>query len=276
MLNKEDYLKKIFEEVEMPLVEVLATMERHGVAIDEAALAESSKVFEADIAVLEEKIYALAGTTFNIASPKQLGEVLFDKLKLVKEAKKTKTGQYATGEEVLSKLAGEHEIVRDILEIRELQKLKSTYIDALPALLSPIDHRKAQFHQSEPPKHPHQNGQWQRDSQGFYSFFTRKCDCICRLLTDRASPHGGFQRRRNHARSLREGAGHPRRHRCQNLQSSRRGRTARYASYGQNRQFLHSLWKLRLQPLGAAGHVGIGSQRVDRCVLQGVCSSKEV
>jgi DNA polymerase-1 len=141
MLHKEDKLKKIFEEVEMPLVEVLATMERNGVAIDEAALAESSKAFEADIAVLEEKIYTLAGTTFNIASPKQLGEVLFDKLKLVKDAKKTKTGQYATGEEVLSKLAGEHEIVRHILEIRELQKLKSTYIDALPALLSPIDRK---------------------------------------------------------------------------------------------------------------------------------------
>lgn len=136
---KEKHLEKLFYEVETPLVQVLAQMERNGVSIDVAALQESSASLEAEIKILEQEIYKKAGREFNIASPKQLGEVLFDELKIIKNPKKTKTGQYATGEEILSKLAEEHEIVADILEIRELQKLKSTYVDALPALLSPID-----------------------------------------------------------------------------------------------------------------------------------------
>jgi len=133
------HVEKLFYEVETPLVEVLATIERNGVKFDTKALKESSELLEKEILVLEEKIYTQAGRKFNIASPKQLGEVLFDEMKLVKNAKKTKTGQYATGEEILSKLAEEHPIVVDILEIRELQKLKSTYIDALPELVSTID-----------------------------------------------------------------------------------------------------------------------------------------
>lgn len=128
-------LKKLFYDIEMPLIEVLAQMEKEGIRIDINALAESSKELEQGIKILEEEIYRQAGEKFNIASPKQLGEVLFDKMKLLKDAKKTKTGQYATGEEVLSKLAGEHKIAQDLLEIRELQKLKSTYIDALPLLV---------------------------------------------------------------------------------------------------------------------------------------------
>lgn len=131
--------EKLFYEVETPLIHVLYTMERNGVKIDTQALQESSETLQREIQLLEQEIYKQAGREFNIASPKQLGEVLFEELKLMKNPKKTKTGQYATGEEILGKLAEEHPIVANILEIRELQKLKSTYIDALPQLISPID-----------------------------------------------------------------------------------------------------------------------------------------
>ena len=116
-------------------------MEREGVKIDVKALNDFSVLLGTDIGVIEKKIHEAAGVNFNIASPKQMGDVLFEKLKLDPKAKKTKTGQYATGEEILSKLAFEHEIIRDILEYREMQKLKSTYVDALPTLIYPIDGR---------------------------------------------------------------------------------------------------------------------------------------
>jgi DNA polymerase I len=132
---------KLFTDVEMPLVEVLATMELEGVRIDPKALNELSAVLEGDLRKLEEEVFELAGERFNIGSPKQLGDILFDKMKLDPKAKKTKTGQYATGEEVLSLLEDTHEIARKILDFRELQKLKSTYIDALPKLAHPRDGR---------------------------------------------------------------------------------------------------------------------------------------
>lgn len=138
---KENNLEKLFEEVENPLIEVLADMEHAGVKIDVEALKDFSAELGKEILVSEKKIYEQAGVHFNIASPKQLGDVLFEKLKLDPKAKKTKTGQYATGEEILSKLAYEHKIANDILDYRELQKLKSTYVDALPALISKIDNR---------------------------------------------------------------------------------------------------------------------------------------
>ena len=112
-------------------------MEFEGVKVDEQFLNEYSKVLEADIKVSEERVFEKAGVRFNLASPKQLGEVLFDILKIDPKAKKTKTGQYATGEDVLAKLAAKHKIVDDILNFRELSKLKSTYVDALPAILNP-------------------------------------------------------------------------------------------------------------------------------------------
>ncbi|WP_395805549.1 DNA polymerase I, partial [Daejeonella sp.] len=127
---------KLAEEIENPLVYVLADIEREGVKIDQNALAEISKTLEIDLRQLEQSIYEKAGVKFNIASPKQLGEVLFDKLKLDPSAKKTKTGQYQTGEDVLSKLANKSDIVADILDFRQLQKLKSTYVDALPQLIN--------------------------------------------------------------------------------------------------------------------------------------------
>ncbi|CAG4997844.1 DNA polymerase I [Dyadobacter sp. CECT 9275] len=129
--------QKLFETVEMPLVQVLSDMESTGVRIDSNALAEMSRLLENDMRVTESQIFEAAGTSFNISSPKQLGEVLFDKMKLIAKPKKTKTGQYATGEDILSELENDHEIARKILDFRELQKLKSTYVDALPTLVSP-------------------------------------------------------------------------------------------------------------------------------------------
>ena len=136
---KENGLEKLFYEIEMPLVTVLSIMEENGVKIDSQNLHNISEEFGQHIRELEERIYDMAGVKFNIASPKQLGEVLFEKLQLDAKAKKTKTGQYATGEEVLQKLAGKHPIINAILDYRSYTKLKSTYLDALPALISPKD-----------------------------------------------------------------------------------------------------------------------------------------
>src|SRR5690606_11468786 len=124
-------------QVEFPLVYTLAEIEKNGVKIDVDTLKLFSESLEKDIAALESSIYDKAGVKFNIASPKQLGEVLFDKLQLDPKAKKTKTGQYKTGEDVLLALANKSDIVQDILDFRQYQKLKSTYVDALPTLINP-------------------------------------------------------------------------------------------------------------------------------------------
>lgn len=128
---------ELAQKVEFPLLKVLADVERNGVKVDVDTLKQFSKEIEKDVKVLEQQIYEKAGVTFNIASPKQLGEVLFDKLQLDPKAKKTKTGQYKTGEDVLLALANKSDIVQDILDFRQLQKLKSTYVDALPNLINP-------------------------------------------------------------------------------------------------------------------------------------------
>jgi DNA polymerase-1 len=128
---------KLAQDIENPLIYVLADIEHEGVKIDQNALVEFSKTLEIDIRAFESTIYEKAGVKFNIASPKQLGEVLFDKLQLDPQAKKTKTGQYQTGEDVLLRLANKSDIVADILDFRQLQKLKSTYVDALPQMINP-------------------------------------------------------------------------------------------------------------------------------------------
>ncbi len=127
----------LFKEVELPLVKVLTAMECEGINIDSSFLAELSKELTVDIADLEKSIFETAGETFNLASPKQLGPILFEKLKLVDKPKKTKTGQYSTAEDVLSYLAKEHAIVAEILDWRSLKKLQNTYVDALPKELNP-------------------------------------------------------------------------------------------------------------------------------------------
>jgi DNA polymerase-1 len=136
-LLKSKEVEKVFSEVENPLVKVLADMEYEGIRVDIDFLADYSKQLEKEAKTAEESVYKQAGVRFNLASPKQLGEVLFDKLKLDPSAKKTKTGQYQTGEDVLLKLAVKgHQIVDDILAFRELTKIKSTYVDALPQLIN--------------------------------------------------------------------------------------------------------------------------------------------
>jgi DNA polymerase-1 len=128
---------RLATDIENPLIYALADIEFEGVRIDHETLKEFSKELETDIAKLEKIVYEKAGVRFNIASPKQLGEVLFEKLLLDPKAKKTKTGQYQTGEDVLMGLAAKSDIVRDILDFRQLQKLKSTYVDALPLMVNP-------------------------------------------------------------------------------------------------------------------------------------------
>ena len=141
--------ENLFYQIEMPLMPVLADMEMNGVCLDTASLAETSKQLTTRMNEIEQRIYELAGQSFNIASPKQVGEILFDKLKIVEKAKKTKTGQYVTSEEVLQQLRNKHEIVADILEHRGLKKLIGTYIDALPKLINPrTGHIHTSFNQT--------------------------------------------------------------------------------------------------------------------------------
>ncbi len=146
---KEAGVEDLFYNIEMPLVPVLASMEMSGVCIDTDSLQETSKIFTNRMNELEERIYTLAGERFNIASPKQVGDILFGKMKIVEKPKKTKTGQYVTNEETLQALRGKSEIIADILEHRGLKKLLGTYVDALPKLINPkTGHIHTSFNQT--------------------------------------------------------------------------------------------------------------------------------
>jgi DNA polymerase-1 len=138
---EQNNLTKLYTDIEIPLLRVLAAMELEGIKLDDVFLNSLAEALTTDIQKLEDTIYKEANIEFNLASPKQLGDVLFEHLKLVDKAKKTKTGQYATGEEILSKLAAEHQIVQDILDWRSLVKLKNTYVDALPKEVNPVTGR---------------------------------------------------------------------------------------------------------------------------------------
>jgi len=137
-ISKNNFTELLYD-IELPLVNVLADMEEAGVRLDTAALKQSSIGLTQYLQEIEKSVYELAGTEFNISSPKMVGEVLFDRLKIVEKSKKTKTGQYTTGEDVLENLKSKHPVVEKILEYRKIKKLLSTYIDALPTLISPID-----------------------------------------------------------------------------------------------------------------------------------------
>jgi DNA polymerase-1 len=134
---KKNLAETLFYDIEMPLVPVLVELETNGVLLDTAALQQSSEHFTATMKQMESEIFQLAGTEFNVSSPKQVGEVLFEKLKIVEKPKKTKTGQYVTSEEVLESLRHKHPVIEKILEYRGLKKLLGTYIDALPQLINP-------------------------------------------------------------------------------------------------------------------------------------------
>ena len=141
--------ENLFYDIEMPLMPVLAEMEMNGVCLDTESLKETSNILNGRLKEIEHRIYELAGHSFNIASPKQVGTVLFDELKIVEKAKKTKTGQYVTSEEVLQQLKNKHEIVADILEYRGITKLLGTYIDTLPQLINPrTGHIHTSFNQT--------------------------------------------------------------------------------------------------------------------------------
>ena len=142
-------VERLFNEVEMPLIPVLAEMECNGVRIDTAALKETSQVFTERMLQLEQEIYQAAGKTFNVASPKQVGDILFGEMKIIDKPKKTKTGQYVTSEEVLQTLRPKHPIVAHILDYRALKKLLGTYVDALPKLINPrTGHIHTSFNQA--------------------------------------------------------------------------------------------------------------------------------
>lgn len=142
-------VERLFNEVEMPLIPVLAEMECNGVSIDTAALKETSQVFTERMLQLEQEIYQAAGKTFNVASPKQVGDILFGEMKIIDKPKKTKTGQYVTSEEVLQTLRSKHPIVAHILDYRALKKLLGTYVDALPKLINPrTGHIHTSFNQA--------------------------------------------------------------------------------------------------------------------------------
>ena len=146
---KEAGIEHLFYEIEMPLVRVLAEMEMNGVLIDTDSLKETSELFTRRLKELEQRIYELAGEEFNIASPKQVGDILFGKLQIIEKPKKTKTGQYVTNEETLQTLRTKHEIVEKILEHRGLKKLMGTYVDALPKLINPrTGHIHTSFNQT--------------------------------------------------------------------------------------------------------------------------------
>ena len=147
MLQKNE-VTRVFEEIELPLVEVLSDMEREGISLDKAALEKLSKELESDISGLEKAIIEEAGTDFNIGSPKQLGEVLFGQMKLVEKPKKTKSGQFATSEDILVELAKEHKIAANILDYRQMVKLKSTYVDALPQMIQKTGRIHTSFNQA--------------------------------------------------------------------------------------------------------------------------------
>ena len=147
---KELGLEELFWNIEMPLVRVLADMELNGVCLDTEALQETSRIFTDRMKQYEQEIYKEAGETFNIGSPKQVGDILFGKLQIMDKPKKTKTGQYVTSEEVLQSLEAKHPVVRNILNYREMKKLLSTYIDALPKLINPrTGHIHTSFNQAQ-------------------------------------------------------------------------------------------------------------------------------
>ena len=138
---RSENLEHLFYDIEIPLLTVLIDVERAGVSLDVTSLTSSSKLLNQKLLEIESNVFSLAGFEFNLSSPKQVGEVIFDKLKIVDNAKKTKTGQYSTSEEVLESLRGKHEVIDLILEYRGIKKLLSTYIDSLPLLLNPITHK---------------------------------------------------------------------------------------------------------------------------------------
>ena len=200
--------REVWQRIEVPLLPLLVEMEYAGVAVRVDVLRDYSIQLENEIANHEADLYRLAGGEFNLNSPKQLGELLFEQFKISDKPKRTRTGQYSTTEQELTRLADRHPIIPAILEYRVVQKLKSTYVDALPAAGVARDrtyshhlqsarsrHRPAQLRESQPAEHPDPNRQGARDSTRVRGARWRPRPAVSRLLPDRAADHGRDHRR---------------------------------------------------------------------------------
>ena len=275
---KEQGLEKLMDEVEMPLVEVLAEMERVGVMLDAERLAEIGKGFEKRIDKLEKDIHKLAGREFTIGSPQQLAEVLFDELGLTKK-RRGKTG-FSTDARVLGQIRDEHEIIPKIEEWRELTKLKSTYLDALPDLIDPdtgrihttfnqtVDRDGPPLqHQPEPPEHPDPQRRGPPDPL-LLRRPPRPAPALGRLQPDRAADPRPDRRRGRPARDLRPRRGHP--HGDRRRGPGRRSREGqpRRALQGEDGQLRHRLRALGLRALGPPQHRAGGGRRLHRALLR--------
>ncbi len=272
-------VEHLFYEIEMPLVPVLVNIESNGVRLDTEALKQSAAHFNARIRQIEEDIYTLAGGPFNIASPKQVGEVLFDRLKLMEKPKKTKTGQYVTSEEVLESLRGKHDIVGKILEHRGLKKLLGTYVEALPQLVNPQTGRiHTSFNQAVTAtgrlssSNPNLQNIPVRDEDGKESArpsSPRTAANSSRPTTPRSScASWPTSAKTPHDRSLRRRPRHPCRHGRQDLQGGHRRGDLRRAAQGQDGQLRHHLRHLGLRTGRAHERLPPGSQGADRRLLR--------
>ena len=265
-------MEKLFYEMEMPLTRVLADMEITGVNVDIAELKSSSDLLTRRLEELEQEIYQLAGTTFNVSSARQVGEILFDRLKIDEKAKKTKTGQYSTTEEILEKLRSRHPIVGKILDQRGIRKLLSTYINALPELINPKTGKiHTSFNQTITAtgrlssSNPNLQNIPIRDSEGRRQGVPL---LLGRLLPNRAAHHGPPERRPAHDRGLPRRVGYPRRHGSQDIQSAHRPGHLRYAAKGQDGQLWYHLRHFGIRPRRAAQHSPQRSQGAYRRLLR--------
>ena len=270
---KEAGVWQLFTEVEMPLVRVLAAMEMNGVRLDTASLRETSQILTQRMTDIEQEIYRLAGEEFNIASPRQVGEILFGKMKIVEKPKKTKTGQYVTSEEVLQQLRGKSEIVGKILEHRGLKKLLGTYVDALPKLVNPrTGHIHTSFNQTVTAtgrlssSDPNLQNIPVRGEDGkeIRKAFVPEEGCLffsADYSQIEPARHGSPQRRREHAGGLPRRLRHPRRHGRQDLPRDDGQRYARPAHKGQASQLRHYLRHYRVRTGRTPGHQPQGGHR---------------
>jgi DNA polymerase-1 len=244
----------LFTNIELPLVNVLAAMESAGIRIDVGYLDKLAVQFRKETAVLEEQIYKQAGERFNLASPKQLGPILFDKLKLVDKPKKTKTGQYSTAEDVLSYLSKDHAIVADILEWRSVKKLSNTYIEALPEQVNPkTDRVHTIFNQAVAAtgrlssNHPNLQNIPIRTERGQLvrkAFVPRDEECLTRsgLFTNRIACDCLLEWRYRNARGLSTGRRYSCQYRCQGLWGFIGRRESRSTKSSQNGQLWNCIW----------------------------------
>ena len=273
-------LRKVYDDIDLPLVSVLARMEEAGVKLDCDVLADMSRRLENDIAMKAREIYAKCDFEFNINSPKQLGDVLFNRLNLPKPIKYGKGKTVSTAVDVLEGLAAEHEVPKMVLDYRQLSKLKSTYVDALPALLEllhspPAYHlqhgrlgdRTAVVGESEPAEHSHPHGARTRNS-GRVHRRARICFAGGRLFANRVAAAGALLRRQAAGRGLSHRAGHPHPDRVASVRRPAADGQRRASPPRQGGELRHRLWAIAVWTFAAARHRHQRSQAFHRCLLR--------